>query len=404
MDSFQNTSGQNPSLEKVEKDYKDVCHALAKIKDVERYLIDLKLKSETLLQQASFCILQRNLKALRPQKPEGMLFGFTEIEKIFFQTVLPVLQPGRLSDDKAYKRNFQNEVLQKSGKIFREEASLVLKDQEALKNLQGFKRDFLEQEIGMIEISYALLMEALDQYISEKEKYLMIRYEKSLKYEDLPEIFFISLIKIDLLTITICCRKVPKSSEEKIVIFNLTYSTLFDRGVSAKFPKQRQWINIVKKPYMNSDPTMQGLLHVLNIHYDKLNLPCVYPRLGVYQAFSTYVMEKLEQVCRVYASNLRSNEERKVFITQVLNMILKRYPDELTEALEKSCIYCHRKFAKEGSQQKLIPCTLIRNDKAGCLHLTCKKVLDGKDAEIPRINVEVDATPPYNIVDTFLKF
>jgi len=391
-------------LARIEKEHEEVVRALAKIKETERLLADVKHRMEYMALFANNSIVKRDLKLYKQSKNEFNAFpSFLDAEKILMRAVVPYIKINRnFSEDQQYKRFMANEVLSNSVKIFKEETQLQLKDPHELKNYKSFLRAYEPHAIGMIDISYKQLEKSLEFFVVQKGGFLMIRFEESSKYEDLPDIFFICLVRIDLLTITICCRKIPprgnkaeNEEEDMIVLFNIVYSNLFDPGQNLKFPNQVKPIFVMTKHINENDTALQNLLHLIKKNYDRLAIPCMYPSYGMYQSLSQYVMDKLEMIWKNNSAQLRSKEDKEKYIEQVLSTLTKKYPDEMVEAFDGKCMLCKRKFTHESEMQRMVPAILIRygpnNEKHGPFHVSCKKLTESKESEEPKVTVEVDA-------------
>ena len=102
----------------------------------------------------------------------------------------------------------------------------------------------------MIQMKYELLINQI-QFLAQKDGLLIVKFDKSSNFEDLPDPFHICLVRSDLLCITISIKKVKKSEEDiknkMIAIFNVSYSGLFDGD--SDINKERKNIIIEKRCY-----------------------------------------------------------------------------------------------------------------------------------------------------------
>jgi hypothetical protein len=81
-------------------------------------------------------------------------------------------------------------------------------DSSVYRDYKAFKTTFANKEKFLVEFSYKALLKMLDEY-QDSDKGILIRFEKSTDFKNLPETFFFSFLRIDLITMTLIFKKSP---------------------------------------------------------------------------------------------------------------------------------------------------------------------------------------------------
>ncbi len=378
--------------------------ALVKLKEAEVKLHEIKLKLEmvaNIFQEND----QRKLKMLK--NSQTVLPIFKEFETLMVENILPNVRASKTRLDPALYRTFtQKEQFLSSVKVFRDEMSSVLKDSTTLQNYKTFQEAFRDPEKGMIEFPFEFITGVID-FVAMKERLLQIRFDKSFEFHELPETFFICLVRLDLITITLTLRKVQSFSQRvghqteagesdkkgtgnRVALFNIVYSNLFDHGDKVKIQSQKEPFHIFLKEMNAEDEDFKGLIQIIKENETRINLPCLYPSMVTFQRFSFYSMEKIERFYKNYRSVIDDKTER---LEGILTSIIKTYPDEFTEAIAGKCFLCKKKFAMDSKSQKMLPPLMMkseRKEKIGVMHLGCRQMFENTEADEPQIIVRVD--------------
>lgn len=396
---------------KINDDLMIVNQALVKIREAESKLQEIKYRLEYIVN--AFQDEQKRRKIMKIGF--NILPLYQTFEVILLNNILPVIRPSKARvDESLYRKFLQNDKLAGSLKIFKDEANTLLRDQSSYQDYRTFSEIFRESDKGLVEISYPHLTGVIE-FLAHKEKFLLIRFENAQDFEELPESFFISFLRMDLITITLSFRKVPtqtsgfsgpkvplestlsdkpSSDGSKVVLYNIVYSNLFDRGAGKSISRAKN--NFL---YMNwkcvsiNDPDVKSLVDVLKENQDNINIPCIYPSMGIFQRFSCYISERIEKQVKLYRAQIQSKKEVQ---EEILTQILKNYPDELAESIEGKCFICSNKFAIDPKLQRMLPPLAIksetRKDKKGPTHIACKKMYENIETEGPQVLVKIDVS------------
>ena len=382
---------------KIDEELYAIKVALHKLREVDSKLYEIKFRFETLTN----VFLDGDPRKMRNLKNNVSFLPICkDIETNLFTYVIPYIRPTKERLDSALHRKYlKKDNLNLSIKLLREEISTVLKDSSYLQDYKSFNEALREPAKGLAEFSYDLLINVLE-FRALKEKFLMVRFEKTLEFRELPETFLFSFIRTDLITITLFFRKVSsialgslnshktdsdmngnskhKTDINRVVLYNIVYSNLFNQEEdNICFQGKAEPFYINSKGMSGEDVEIQELIQVLRENQTRLNLPCMYPRLGVYQRYSSQIAEKIERMHRIENIGKKTMDELQ---EETLTEILKNYPEELIEAVDGKCIVCKKKFAMDKKSQRILPPLFIkidtRKEKLGPVHVSCRQIWD----------------------------
>lgn len=402
---------QDVGVKKLTDELINTNQALQKVREAEIKLHEIKFRLESFsgaFQENE----QRKMKILK--NSSSVLQAYKEFETIVLENILPNIRPSKTRiDPLIYKNYLKKENLISSIKVFRDEVSSILKDSQYLQNYKSFQEVFREPEKGLIEFPYEFLIGVLE-FLAIKEKFLIIRFEKSFDFHELPETFFICFIRVDLIAITLTFRKISSTSAKamgqridtennendknkaqgnKVVLFNIVYSNVFDHGSEkVNLHSKKEIFNIHWKCVSTDDEDIKSLVQVVKENQNRINLPCIYPSMAVFQRFSYYIAEKIEKLYKAYHVQINAKTDR---LEEILTNIIKNYSEEFTESVAGKCFICKKKFAMDSKSQKMLPPLSIRVDrkeKVGPGHLGCRKLFENIEGDEPQIVVKVDCS------------
>jgi len=404
-------SQQKPeiSVKKLTDEIVNTSQALIKIREAEIKLHEIKFRLENLsnvFQENE----QRKLKTLKSSS--NVLQTYKEFETIILENILPIIRNSKTRIDPLLYRNYlKRESLVSSIKVFRDEVNSILKDSSCLQTYKNFQEVFRESEKGLIEFPYEFLIGVLE-FLAIKEKFLIIRFDKSLEFHELPENFFLCFVRIDLITVTLTFKKVPnskvisrgnesdsidnektKGQGNRVVLFNIVYSNVFDHSSEkVNLHSKKEAFNIHWKCVSTDDEDIKNLVQIVKENQSRINLPCIYPGMAVYQRFSYYISERIEKLYKTYNVQINAKTER---LEEILTNIIKNYSEEFAECVAGKCFICKKKFAMDSKSQKLLPPLSIRverKEKLGPGHIGCRKMLENLDGDEPQIIVKIDCS------------
>jgi len=394
----------NDELDKINK-------GLEKVKEAETKLYQIKALLELLT----------NPKEKSEQKPAKYYSAlasqtFLEFENIFLKGIFPNLQNLSFKSDPIAFRNFTaKEKFNKSVEVLKDDVKTVYKDSISYQDLRSFQEAFQDTKKALFEFSYEFLTRVLD-FIAIKEKLLIVRFEKSTDFAELPEIFFISCIRLDLMTITLTFRKTRSpfnkygsqknglgnqepekmsADRDRVALFNVVYSNVFDQPkdkLKLNTTSSNENLNIIWKTSLD-DPDVKNLLQVLKENLGRINLPCIYPNMAVYQRFSSFMFERIEKI----SNHFHAQKDDKI-LENILNYVLKIHPEEFSFSINGKCVLCNKRFAMDSKFQKLLPPISVKfekNEKAATAHLGCRKRLESIKGDGPQVLINVETTPDF---------
>ena len=414
---------QGNEVRKIQEEILSVEKALLGLKEAENKLIDIKYKLEYMVN----AFQNSDLKKIKFIKDNLTSFiPYEKFEEILFKLVVPAIKPSRTRIDTAlYKKYLQNQNQMASLKTFRDEYSAVLQDSSMYKNSKIFSGVLTNSnEKAFFEIPYESLVKILEGFFNW-DKGLLIRFEKSMEFKDLPETFSFSYVRIDLITINLTFRKIVSSTpkvglmggnivngdddsskidQNKVTLVNIVYSHVFDTGSSSRAQEKVEPFYFNLEKVRMDDPEIQELIQVLQQNQHRIVLPCLYPSMAIFQRFSCYVSERVEGLYKnmqmiAKDKDLRDNNNPSKF----LGMIVKQSLDEFVKATENRCDACKKKFAMDSQYQKMLPPVIIksegqrgesRGERPKYQHIECKRVYKSIDTggAGPQIIVEIDCS------------
>jgi len=404
---------QDISLKKITDEIINIKNALFKVKDAEVKLHEIKYRLESLsnvFQENE----QRKLKILKSSST--VLQSYKDLETIILEQIFPLIRNSKTRVDPLLYRNYQRrESLINSIRGFKDEFSTLLKDPTYLQNYKSFQEVFRQPEKGLIEFPYEFLIGVLE-FLAIKERLLMIRFEKSFDFHELPETFFICFVRLDLITITLSFRKISstfskitgqkneaetnendktKGEGNKVALYNIVYSNLFDQGLEKiNLNSKKESLYIHWKCVPTDDEDIKNVVRIVKENQTKINLPCIYPGMTVFQRFSFYVTEKIEKYYKIQHVEINTKTDR---LEGILTNILKGNSEEFTESVAGKCFICKRKFAMDSKSQKMLPPLSLsmradRKEKVGPVHIGCRKLFENIEGDEPQIVVKVDCS------------
>jgi len=399
------------------KDVKSLNEELTKINKS----LDKVKEAETKLHQIKALLeLLNNPKDKNEQKTakyySSLVFqAYEDFENIFVKGIFPSLQHVSFKSDPVAFRNFSaREKFNNSLEVYKDDLKVVYKDSVSFQDLRSFQEVFQDSKKALFEFSYEFLTRVLD-FIAIKEKLLIVRYEKAADFAELPEMFYISCIRLDLMTITLTFRKIRSplnkygsqkngignqesekagAERDRVGLFNVVYSNIFDQ------PKDRlklnngnsENLNIIWKTSLD-DADVKSLLQVLKENYSRISLPCIYPNMAVYQRFSSFMFERIEKI----SNHFHTQRDDKI-LENILNYVLKIHPEEFSFSINGKCILCNKRFAMDSKFQRLLPPISVKfekNEKAATAHLGCRKRLETVKGDGPQVVINIETTPDF---------
>jgi len=384
---------------------------LGDLKEAEVKLQDLKYKLEFMVNvfQSSDSRKQKMVK-----DSVNLLGIYEKFEEIILKNVLPSIKPIKPQTNPAlYQKYTKNQHLYSSLKVYRDEIASTFQDSSVYKDFKAYSNVFSKSEKGSMEISYDVLLSTLKS-LGQIESGLLIRFDKSLDFNELPETFIFCFIRADLITITLTFRKAPlqelkneseavQTDKNKVNLVNTVYSNLFDGGVTSQCQKREQFYLFPPEfRFPNDPPQIIELKQVIQQNQHRVGLPCIYPNMSVFQRFSHHTGERIESIYKMIAKEKDNRESNQ---TKIIAMILKQFPDEFTTVIENKCGICRKRFILDSSYQKMLPPLHYSKEQRGerlkILHLECKKIYKN-DNLAPQVIVEVDCSDESSLFDNSL--
>lgn len=387
---------QDANMQDIEKQINDVRTAQIKLKEAEKHLQDIKKKLELHAYITNEVLKKQDVSIYNRLKGElNVIPPYNEIEKILIY-IVSILNPVKDTlDKKSYLPHLKSQTFLFSKQHFHEELSCAIRESQIFRHYKSFLSQFYPS-LGGIEIPYNFFQEYLNFAIT-KNNWILAKYHKNTKFENLPDIFHETIIRPDLITVTFTFRKIEKSkNSDDVILTKLVYSTLFDKKSSKhSFAKDRTTLSVDLQYPASIDQDIKVLIQTIKRHSHKVCLPCTYPSLYIFQYFSTTIMEKIEQFWKMTPMNYKSQSDRKNFYEQILHNILKKYAEEMHATMQQKCSVCKKMMKPETLTQKMLPSIWNKMDKSDKtpVHHACKRVFElGKEIDEPKIILNIDAT------------
>ena len=393
------------SLKDIQDEIMATDRALNELKDIEANLYRIKYQLELVVNlfqggnQRKFKVKNESLNPLPIyEKVEQSLLN-----------ILPVLKPSKIRiDNSTYQKYLRNQSVNASFKVFKDEIMSVSQDVNVYKDYKTFSTIFGRTEKGFFEINYDVLLDILQNF-AKLDKGILIRFEKTVEFYQLPETFYLCFVRIDLITITLTFRKVPDQDAEvgivnrkRVTIINVVYSHVFDTNSTAKLQKKSEPFYLVSDKARLNDPEIRDLVEVLQQNLYKISLPCLYPELAVFQRHSSFMGEWIESAWRATLKDRKTVEQDDQ--RKILSTIFKHIPDSFVRAMESTCTLCQSRFITDSQYQKLLPPLYMKNTQKTerPIHIECRKFYKGVDSDGPQIVVEIDCTDETNLFENYM--
>jgi len=390
-------------------------NALQSLKEAETKLHEIKFSLDSIVQ--AFCLSDpRRQRQYRESLKDSLnsMESFKRLEDNILKNVIPYIKFSRTRVEPAkYQKHIQAQNLNLSLKIFRDETQTVLQDQTMFKNFKAFREIYKTPERTYFDISYDALLKHFNT-VAESEKAVLLRFEKSLEYNELPEIFYICFVRVDLITTNLVFRKVPphlqtepgkkedgenghtdsiKPDQNKVTLVNVTYSHIFDGSSSTQFQKKPEQFyvtpDLTREDARLRDQEIRDLLEMIQQNHQRVNLPVLYSSMSVFQRHTNILQERLENYIRMIMKDKEHKEENQM---KVLNIMMKQGADDFVGNLENRCSMCKARFIMDSQYQRLLPslkASDLKIDRIKYLHTDCKKIFK-RESNAPQIIVEVD--------------
>lgn len=388
---------QDANATDIEKQLNDVRTAQIKLKEAEKFLNEIKKKLELHAYITNEVLKKQDISIFTRLKNEyNVIPSYNELEKILLN-VITILNPVKETlDKKSYLPHLRLSTFNYSKQLFHEEFSTSVRETNTFKFYKAMLSQY-NYMAGGIELPYGSYQEYLG-FSMNKFNCILVKYHKNTKFENLPDIFHDTIIRPDMITITLTVRKIEKTrNSEDIVIQKIVYSTLFDKKNSKhSFHKEKVNMNYLDLHFPNvQDDDMKNLIQQIRKNSHKLSLPCTYPTLYLFQYFSALILEKIEQTWKMSMVSTKSLNDRKILYDQLFQNIIKKYPEDLHYTMQQRCFVCKKLMKNETLSQRMLPCVWIRIEKTDkfAIHNACKKVIEnGKEIDEPKIILTLDGT------------
>ncbi len=402
-------------------------NALLSLREAESKLHEIKYNLDSMVQTYCHSDTRRQKQYRESMKDLDTMGSYARLEEIILKNVVPLIKFSRTRVEPArYQKYLSSQNLSTSLKIFRDETATVLQDQTMYKNFKAFREIYKTPERTYFDISYDALIKYFSDGYGPKttDKAILIRFEKSLEYSELPEIFYICYVRVDLITVTLVFRKIPphlqtdsgkkedgenghteggKIDKNQVTLINVTYSHIFDGQPPTEFQKKPDPFYLFpdfapEDDNRQKDPEILELLEMIQQNAHRVSLPVLCSSMSVYQRHTHILQERLENYIRMIQKTFEKKERREEHQKTILNIIMKQGSDEFMSNLENKCGMCHSRFSLDSQYQKLLPPIKVsdkKNDRLNILHSDCRKILK-RESNAPQIIVEVDCSDDNN--------
>ena len=401
-------------------------NALLSLREAESKLHEIKYNLDSMVQAFCYSDVRRQKQYKESMKDSlNTMESYKRLEDIIMKNVVPLIKFSRTRVEPArYQKYLAGQNLATSLRIFRDETSTVLQDQTMYKNFKAFREIYKTPERTYFDISYEALLKHFDSLKrDEEEKSILLRFEKSLEYSELPEIFYICYVRVDLITTTLVFRKVPpnlqtdfgkkedgenghteggKVDKNKVTLINVTYSHIFDGQPPTQFQKKSEPFyllpDLTAEDKRLQDPEIRELIEVIQQNAHRVSLPVLCSSMSVYQRHTHIFQERLENYVKMVHKTFEKKEQREANQIKILNIIMKQSSEEFMSNLENKCGMCNARFNLDSQYQKLLPplkATDLKNERFKALHTDCRKIFK-RESAAPQIIVEVDCSDDTN--------
>ena len=257
--------------------------------------------------------------------------------------------------------------------------------------------------IPFFELQLHQLKITLTKVSNRQHNLVFLCFEPDWKYKELDDMFYVSIIQPDLLTLTLTFKKTHQSSnkfnsfqqqndanknlsnDETVVLHSFTISTLFEGSKTLKGLKNKN----NKKYYIPnmfnnfSDKVPEDLMKLRELimnNYDRIDLPCLYPRTKLLQ----YLTLALNNKYLTYNDTTlySRNKELSTMIEETL---------KYCNIFNLKCAICQEKIQLD-FRDLLMP-ILMRDKNEKYSHLGCwksnlKSMASALSIEIPLTSVD----------------